>query len=240
MATMHERSIVVFGGTGFLGRRVVWRLRKAGFFVRVASRNPDRAHRLFGFDDPQLRSVEANIHDEQSIADALAGAYGVVNAVSLYVEHGRETFHSVHVEAAQRLADQARRAQVEQLAHVSGIGSDAGSSSLYIRKRGEGELAARAAFADTILIRPAVMFGPDDSFLTSILKLLGRLPIYPMFGCGLTSCSPRMWKMWRKQSLGRWIGRTCVRSPSSLADLASTLMKNCSGSLPTKPALSLC
>ena len=121
MATMHERSIVVFGGTGFLGRRVVWHLRKAGFFVRIASRHPDRGHRLFGFDDPQLRSVEANIHDEQSIANALAGAYGVVNAVSLYVEHGRETFHSVHVDAAQRVADQARRARVERLAHVSGI-----------------------------------------------------------------------------------------------------------------------
>ena len=176
---MHERSIVVFGGTGFLGRRVVWHLHKAGFFVRIASRHPDRGHRLFGFDDPQLRSIEANIHDEQSIADALAGAYGVVNAVSLYVEHGGETFHSVHVEAAQRVADQARRARVERLAHVSGIGSDAGSASLYIRKRGEGELAVRAAFADAILVRPAVMFGPDDSFLTSILKLLGRLPIYP-------------------------------------------------------------
>ena len=190
MATMHERSIVVFGGTGFLGRRVVWHLRKAGFFVRIASRHPDRGHRLFGFDDPQLRSVEANIHDEQSIANALAGAYGVVNAVSLYVEHGRETFHSVHVDAAQRVADQARQARVERLAHVSGIGSDAGSSSLYIRKRGEGELAVRAAFTDAILIRPAVMFGPDDSFLTSILKLLGRLPIYPMFGRGLTRLQP--------------------------------------------------
>ena len=79
---------------------------------------------------------------------------------------------------------------MERLAHVSGIGSDAGSSSLYIRKRGEGELAVRAAFADAILIRPAVMFGPDDSFLTSILKLLGRLPIYPMFGRGLTRLQP--------------------------------------------------
>ena len=190
MATMHERSIVVFGGTGFLGRRVVWRLRKAGFSVRIASRHPDRGHRLFDFDDPQLRSVEANIHDEQSIADALAGAYGGGYAGRLYVEHVRETCPAVHVEAAQRLADQARRAQVEQFAHVSGIGSDAGSSSLYIRKRGEGELAVRAAFADTILIRPAVMFGPDDSFLTSILKLLGRLPIYPMFGRGLTRLQP--------------------------------------------------
>ena len=119
-----------------------------------------------------------------------AGAYGVVNAVSLYVEHGRETFHSVHVEAAQRVADQARRAGVKRLAHVSGIGSDAGSSSLYIRKRGEGELAVRAAFADAILIRPAVMFGPDDSFLTAMLKLLRQLPIYPMFGRGLTRLQP--------------------------------------------------
>jgi uncharacterized protein YbjT (DUF2867 family) len=187
---MHERSIVVFGGTGFLGRRVVWRLRKAGFFVRIASRHPDRGHRLFGSNDPQLRSVEANIHDERSIANVVAGAYGVVNAVSLYVEHGNETFHSVHVEAAQRVADQAHRAGVERLAHVSGIGSDAGASSLYIRKRGEGELAVRAAFADAILIRPAVMFGPDDSFLTAILKLLRQLPIYPMFGRGLTRLQP--------------------------------------------------
>jgi uncharacterized protein YbjT (DUF2867 family) len=190
MATMHERSIVVFGGTGFLGRRVVWHLRKSGFSVRIASRHPDRGQRLFGLDDPQLHSFEADIHDERSIANVIAGAYGLVNAVSLYVEHGRETFHSVHVEAAQRVADQARRAGVERLAHVSGIGSDAGSSSLYIRKRGEGELAVRAAFADAILIRPAVMFGPDDSFLTSILKLLGRLPIYPMFGRGLTRLQP--------------------------------------------------
>lgn len=187
---MHERSIVVFGGTGFLGRRVVWRLRKAGFFVRIASRHPDQGHRLFGFDDPQLRSVEANIHDERSIANVVADAYGVVNAVSLYVEHGNETFHSVHVEAAQRVADQARRAGVERLAHVSGIGSNAGSSSPYIRKRGEGELAVRAAFADAILIRPAVMFGSDDSFLTAILKLLRQLPIYPMFGRGLTRLQP--------------------------------------------------
>ena len=79
---------------------------------------------------------------------------------------------------------------MERLAHVSGIGSDAGSASLYIRKRGEGELAVRAAFADAILVRPAVMFGPDNSFLTAILKLLGRLPIYPMFGRGLTRLQP--------------------------------------------------
>ena len=113
-----------------------------------------------------------------------------MNAVSLYVERGRETFHSVHVEAAERVAAQARRAGVERLAHVSGIGSDAASPSLYIRKRGEGELEVRTAFVDTALIRPAVMFGPDDAFLTTILGLLGRLPVYPMFGRGRTKLQP--------------------------------------------------
>src|SRR5216110_3180750 len=179
MAATNERTVAVFGGTGFLGRRVVRHLRKCEFSVRIASRHPDRGHRLFGLDDPQLQSVEANIQDERSVADALAGAYGVVNAVSLYVEHGQETFHSVHVESAQRLAAQAHRAGVERLAHVSGIGSDPASPSLYIRKRGESEQAVWTAFEEAILFRPAVMFGPDDSFLTTILELLGRLPIYP-------------------------------------------------------------
>src|SRR6516165_6322909 len=187
---MNDRTVAVFGGTGFLGRRVVRHLRKHGFSVRIASKHPDRGHRLFGLDDPQIQSVAANIHDERSVADALTGAYGVVNAVSLYVEHGQQTFHSVHVESAQRVAAQARRAGTERVVHVSGIGADAVSQSLYIRKRGEGELAVRAAFADALLIRPAVMFGPDDAFLTTILKLLRRLPIYPMFGRGLMRLQP--------------------------------------------------
>lgn len=187
---MNDRIVTVFGGTGFLGRRVVRHLREHGFSVQIASRHPDRRHGLLPPGDPQLQSVKANIHDEQSVAEALSHAYGAVNAVSLYVEHGPETFHSVHVESAQRVATQARRAGVERLVHVSGIGSDAASPSLYIRKRGEGELAVRAAFADVTLIRPAVMFGPDDAFLTTILKLLGRFPIYPMFGHGLTKLQP--------------------------------------------------
>lgn len=190
MVTTSGRTVTVFGGTGFLGRRIVRRLRCGGFAVRVASRHPDRAHTLFGPDDPQLLSLGANIHDEQSVADALAGACCAVNAVSLYVERGQETFHSVHVESAERVATQARSAGVERLVHISGIGADAASQSRYIRKRGEGELAVRAAFLDAILIRPAVMFGPDDAFLTTILKLLRRLPIYPMFGRGLTRLQP--------------------------------------------------
>jgi len=180
----------VFGGTGFLGRRVVRHPREGDFSVRIASRHPDRGRQLFGSDDPRLHSIEANIHDEKSVTDAILGAYGVVNAVSLYVEQRRETFHSVHVEAAERIAAQAHRAGVERLAHVSGIGADTGSQSLYIRKRGEGELTVRRAFANAILIRPAVMFGPDDAFLITILGLLRRLPAYPMFGRGLTRLQP--------------------------------------------------
>jgi len=172
MAATNERIITVFGGTGFLGRRIVRHLRQSDFAIRIASRHPDRAERLFALDDPKLQSVEANIHDEGSVAEAVAGAYAVINAVSLYIEQGRETFHAVHVESAQRLAAQARKAEVKRFAHVSGIGADATSPSLYIRKRGEGELAVRAAFADSTLVRPS------------------RLPSYPMFGRGLTKLQP--------------------------------------------------
>src|ERR1700724_91542 len=206
MAATDERTVAVFGGTGFLGRRVVRHLRKREFSVRIASRHPDRGHRLFGLDDPQLQSIEANIQDERSVADALAGAYGVVNAVSLYVEHGQETFHSVHVESAQRVAAQAHRAGVERLVYGLGIGADASSPPRYIRKRGEGELAVRAAFADALFLRPAVMFGPDDAFLTTILKLLRQLPIYPMFGRGRTRLQPAY-----VEDVAEAIGRTMQR-----------------------------
>src|SRR5262249_17515123 len=130
------------------------------------------------------------VRDERSVADALADAYGAVNAVSLYLERGQETFQSIHVESAERVAAQAERKGVKRLIHVSGIGADAHSQSLYIRKRGEGELAVRQAFADAILIRPAVMFGRDDAFLTPILKLLNRHPVFPMFGNGQMRLQP--------------------------------------------------
>jgi uncharacterized protein YbjT (DUF2867 family) len=181
MAAASDHVVTVFGGTGFLGRRIVRHLRLQGFCVRVASRHPDRGHAPHPLGDPDLRSIKVDVHDERSVAEALADAYGAVNAVSLYVEQGGQTFHSVHVE---------RRAGVKRLVHVSGIGADPHSQSLYVRKRGEGEMAVREAFADSILVRPAVMFGPDDAFLTTIRKLLDRLPIYPMFGNGQMRLQP--------------------------------------------------
>src|SRR6202050_4049817 len=139
MVATNGRPVTVFGGTGSLGRRSGRHMRSSEIPGGIASRHPDRGHRLFDPDDPQLQSIGANIHDERSVADALAGAYGVVNAVSLYVEHGQDTFHSVHVESAQRVAAQAHRAGVERLVHVSGIGADAASLSRYIRKGGGRE-----------------------------------------------------------------------------------------------------
>jgi uncharacterized protein YbjT (DUF2867 family) len=101
---MSIRVVTVFGGTGFLGRRVVRHLREHEFSVRIASRHPDRSRKLFGSDDPCLQSLEADIREERMVPDVLAGAYAAVNAVSLYVERGQETLHSVHVEAAERVA----------------------------------------------------------------------------------------------------------------------------------------
>jgi NADH dehydrogenase len=235
---MSIHVVTVFGGTGFLGRRIVRHLRKHEFSVRIASRHPDRSRKLFGSDDPCLQSVEVDTRDERVVADVLAGTYAAVNAVGLYVERGQDTFHSVHVEAAERVAVQAHRAGVERLAHVSGLGADAASPSLYIRKRGEGELAVKAAFTDAILIRPAVMFGPDDAFLTTMLALLRRLPIYPMFGHGRTRLQPPMWKTWRRRSHGPCSGRKRMASRSSAAALVSTRMRNCSAPLHAKPTSS--
>jgi uncharacterized protein YbjT (DUF2867 family) len=182
--------ITVFGATGFLGQRIVRRLYEHGCAVRIASRHPSQARALFGTNDPRLRPIDGDIRSGQSVADAIAGARGVVNSVSLYVEHGKETFHAVHVEGAQRVAVEARRLGVEQLVHISGIGADAQSRSPYIRSRGQGELAVRTAYPGAILVRPAVMFGPDDAFLTVILKLIQRLPAYPIFGSGTTKLQP--------------------------------------------------
>jgi len=187
---MTGRVVTVFGGTGFLGRRVVDHLRQHGLFVRIASRHARRSRDLFGPDGAQVQSVEVDIRDPHAVAQALAGAFAAVNAVSLYVERGGDTFHAVHVEAARRLAARAQQDGVERFVQVSGIGADPASPSLYVRKRGEGERAVRTAFADALVIRPAVMFAPDDSFLNTILALLRKLPILPMFGRGLARLQP--------------------------------------------------
>ena len=134
--------------------------------------------------------MKGDVRDQAAIVSSLAGAYGAVNAVSLYVERGRDTFDAVHVEAAARFARLAREAEVERLVHISGIGADPASSSSYIRARGRGEQVVQHAFPNATLIRPSVMFGPDDAFLATLVKLVRLLPVYPMFGKGDTKLQP--------------------------------------------------
>ncbi len=187
---MATQLVTVFGGTGFLGRRVVRHLRAAGFDVRAASRHPDRGLYLFPSNDSGIARFHADINEDSSVAAAVAGAFAVVNAVSLYIERGKHTFHSVHVKAAERLAMFASRGGAERFVHISGIGADARSASPYIRSRGEGEAAVLKGFPSAILIRPAVMFGPGDAFLRPIAKMLRRMPAFPLFGSGETRLQP--------------------------------------------------
>lgn len=184
----HRRTasgiVAVFGGSGFLGSRIVDCLLDEGFAVRIATRHPRRTRR------DRLESIEADVNDEASVAGAVESCFGVVNAVSLYVERQGQTFHSVHVEAAERVARLARAAGVARLVHVSGIGSDARSGSPYIASRGRGEQAVGGAFPGAVLIRPAVMVGPDDSFIVPLADLLRRFPVFALFGRGDTRLQP--------------------------------------------------
>ena len=155
-----RRLVTVFGGTGFLGRRIVRHLLEHNFHVRAVSRHPDETESLSKSDHAGLTVMKGDVRDPAAIVSSLAGAYGAVNAVSLYVERGRDTFDAVHVAAAARFARLAREADVERLVHISGIGADPASSSSYIRARGRGEQVVQHAFPNATLIRPSVMFGP--------------------------------------------------------------------------------
>jgi uncharacterized protein YbjT (DUF2867 family) len=187
---MPASPCTVFGGTGFLGRRIVRRLIDRGEPVRVAVRHPERAEKIFAGGPAKPEAVPADIHDEQSVAAALKGAICTVNAVSLYVETGDATFRSVHVNAAQHLARIARSKGIARLIQISGIGADSSSTSRYIRSRGEGELAVCDAFPGATILRPAVMFGPDDAFLTKLIGIVKRAPVIPLFGSGDVQLEP--------------------------------------------------
>jgi uncharacterized protein YbjT (DUF2867 family) len=182
--------VTVFGGTGFLGRRIVRHLHDSGFAVRIATRHPDRARLPASGNGSDIVSLPADVNDDGLVATAVSGAWAVVNAVGLYVERGKDTFQSIHVRAAERVAKLARQAGVDRLVHISGIGSDARSTSPYVRSRGKGEATVLDAFPSATLIRPAVMFGPGDAFITPLLSMIRQMPVFPMFGAGTTRLQP--------------------------------------------------
>lgn len=183
-----EATITVFGGTGFLGSRVVRHLLDAGCRVRVAARNPHRRADLPP--SGQMELVRADLLDPASLQAATAGADAVVNATSLYLERGGLTFDAIHVDAAGRLARIAREEGCRRFVQLSGIGAAPDDTIHYLRARAAGETAVRNNHPGAIIVRPGAMFGADDALLSAILTTARRLPIYPLFGSGESRLQP--------------------------------------------------
>lgn len=177
-------TVAIFGGTGFLGSEIVREVSARGFDVRIATRHPPGKTLGQG-----ITHVTADVTDEASVRRAVEGAVTVANVVSLYAEKRGLTFEDVHVNGARHVARCARDAGVERVVHVSGLGSDPQSPSEYVRARAHGEQAVRKAFAGAVVLRPSVMFGRDDSFLSAIGKAT-RFPVVPLFGRGDTRLQP--------------------------------------------------
>ena len=183
--------VVVFGGTGFLGQRLVRRLVAEGTPVRVAVRHPNGGRSALGAADlDQVTFFRADVRDKASVAAALEGADAVINAVSAYVEKGGVTFESVHVQGAETVARQAVRLGVAHLVLISGLGADPQSRSPYIRSRGRGELAVQQAFPNATVVRPSAMFGPGDALFGTLADLARLLPVLPLIGGGRTRLQP--------------------------------------------------
>jgi uncharacterized protein YbjT (DUF2867 family) len=184
-------TVIVFGGSGFLGHRLVRRLVAHGATVRVAVRHTERAQtvlRAAGLD--RIAVLRADVRDQSSVRAAVTETDAVANAVSAYVEKGGVSFESVHDHGAETIAREAAAARVARFVLVSGIGADPESGSPYIRTRGRGELVVRQAFAGATVIRPGVMFGPGDALFGSIAKLARLLPALPLIGGGRTRLQP--------------------------------------------------
>jgi len=178
-------TVVVFGGTGFLGRRLVEHLTTEGATVRVAVRHPDQARsilRAAGLN--KIDVFGADVRDQASVAAALAGAGAVVNAVSAYVEKGGITFEAVHVQGAETVARESVAGGIARLMHISGIGADPDSGSPYIAARGRGELMVKQAFPGATIIRPGAMFGRGDALFGALADMARLLPVLPLIGGG--------------------------------------------------------
>ena len=184
-------TVSVFGGTGFLGRRLVQRLAAEGATVRVAVRHPERAQSALGTAGlDRVTVLCADVRDQASVAAAVAGADAVVNAVSAYVEKGGVTFESVHEQGAKTVAREAAAAGVARLVLVSGIGADPESASPYIRARGRGERVVQQEFPGATIVRPGAMFGPGDALFGTLADVVRLLPVVPLIGGGRTRLQP--------------------------------------------------
>ncbi len=178
-----SRLVTIYGGSGFVGRYVAQRMARAGWRVRVAVRRPNenifvRTYGAVG----QVEPVLCNVRDDASVRATARGADAVVNCVGILNEIGRNTFAAVHDEAARRIARVAADEGVAHLVHVSAIGADAGGDYEYARSKGRGEKAVLAAFPDAVILRPSVIFGPEDRFFNRFAAMARLSPVLPVVG----------------------------------------------------------
>ncbi len=180
------KQVTVFGGSGFVGRHVVSRLAARGIVVRVAVRNVAAAQFVKPMGDVgQVTPVRANITDEAAVAVAIEGSDAVVNLVGILYSRGKQRFDAIHRDGAARVARLSRDAGVERLVQMSALGASTTSQSQYGWSKAAGEEAVRDAFDGATIVRPSVIFGPDDNFF-NLFAAFARLSwVLPVFGCPL-------------------------------------------------------
>lgn len=178
-----SKLVTIFGGSGFVGRYIVRRMAKEGWRVRVAVRNPNEAMfvRPYGVVG-QVEPVFCNIRDNASVAGVLDGADAVVNCVGVLDEVGKNTFAAVQAEGAERIARQAAIAGVTRLVHLSAIGADANAASEYARTKAAGEAGVMAHIPGAVILRPSIIFGPEDQFFNRFAGMSRMGPILPVVG----------------------------------------------------------
>jgi uncharacterized protein YbjT (DUF2867 family) len=190
MASNQDTLVTVFGGSGFLGRHVVRALAKREYRIRVAVRRPELAGHLQPLGRVgQIHAVQANVRYPASVEAAMRDSLLAINLVGILTESGEQTFQAVQAVGAGTIAKAARAASAN-LVHVSAIGADAQSASRYARAKAAGEQAVLAAAPDATIIRPSVVFGPEDEFTNRFAALARMAPALPLIGGGLTRLQP--------------------------------------------------
>lgn len=191
MKSPANQLVTVFGGSGFIGRHVVRALARRGYRVRVAVRQPELAFFLQPLGNVgQIHAVQANLRYPASIAAAVQGADAVVNLVGILTEDGKQRFDSVQAQGAAAVAEAAKAAGITHFVQMSAIGADLNSESIYARTKAEGEQAVLAAIPSAVILRPSIVFGPEDSFFNRFASLARIAPVLPLVGGGETQFQP--------------------------------------------------
>jgi uncharacterized protein YbjT (DUF2867 family) len=171
------RRVTIFGGSGFIGRSIVQRLVENGTSVRVAARRPetvkDHLPREIG---DKVEAVRADIHDDAAVTAAVRDSEAVINLVAILYEKGRQTFRSIHVEGARRVAAAAKQAGARRMIQMSALGASPVSEAAYARTKAAGEQAVREVFADATVVRPSIVFGRDDDFFNRFAGMASMSP----------------------------------------------------------------